>query len=160
VVSQGRRTGQCDSAVAARDQIFKRPGRAEGAAAWQRKAANQGSVLAQVKLGMLYEQGQGVPKDYTQAVTWYCKAIAQGDPTSEFMLGMLYFQGEGVKKDYVSAYALLSHAAASPSPSQSNAVGMRDAVMKAMSKEEINAGKGLVGQMQRIGVLQALSGKH
>ena len=43
-----------------------------------RKAADQGYAFAQNNLGAMYENGQGVAKDYAQAVVWYRKAAAQG----------------------------------------------------------------------------------
>src|ERR1700684_4547516 len=45
------------------------------AALWYRRAAEQGYVRAQVRLGDLYFSGQGgVPQDYTQAAVWYRNA--------------------------------------------------------------------------------------
>ena len=49
------------------------------AADWFRKAAEQGHVLAQYKLGAMYDQGEGVPKDQAKAVEWWNKAAAQGN---------------------------------------------------------------------------------
>jgi TPR repeat protein len=60
-----------------------------------------GNAEAQSSLGLLYEQGNGVPKDYVQAVNWYRKAADQGDPEGEFRLGGMYFEGHGVSKDAV-----------------------------------------------------------
>jgi Sel1 repeat len=36
--------------------------------------ANQGVAEAQSNLGVMYEQGQGVPQDYAEAVMWFRKA--------------------------------------------------------------------------------------
>ncbi len=44
------------------------------AASWYRKAAAQGHGPAQVSLGGLYEQGQGVAQDKAEALNWYRKA--------------------------------------------------------------------------------------
>jgi TPR repeat protein len=44
------------------------------AAPWFRKAAEQGLPGSQMTLGMLYEQGLGVPKDENEAKRWYEKA--------------------------------------------------------------------------------------
>ena len=43
-----------------------------------RKAAEQGDADAQTALGMRYYTGDGVPKDYAEAVKWYHKAAEQG----------------------------------------------------------------------------------
>ena len=39
-----------------------------------KKAAEQGHVIAQNTLGFLYLNGQGVNKDYAEAVKWYRRA--------------------------------------------------------------------------------------
>lgn len=41
------------------------------AAAWYRKAAEQGNADAQLQLAISYDLGQGVPKDVTEAAKWY-----------------------------------------------------------------------------------------
>ena len=46
-----------------------------------RPLADQGNAAAQYNLGLMYEQGQGVPQDYAAAVSWYRKAADQGMPT-------------------------------------------------------------------------------
>jgi len=48
------------------------------AAGWYRKAAEQGFVDAQLRLGQLYEQGTGVPRDSVTAMAWYLRASDQG----------------------------------------------------------------------------------
>ncbi len=45
---------------------------------WLRKAANQGQANAQVKLGLMYQEGNGVTQDYVQAHMWYNLAAARG----------------------------------------------------------------------------------
>jgi TPR repeat protein len=81
------------------------------AAAWYRKAAEQGDSLAQVNLGVLYDHGQGVRKDYKQAAAWYRKAAEQGNPRAQSNLSESYIKGQGVRKSYGDAYFWLSLAA-------------------------------------------------
>ena len=38
------------------------------------KAAEQNSAMAQIKLGFMYEDGNGVAKDMKKAKAWYQKA--------------------------------------------------------------------------------------
>ena len=45
---------------------------------WNRKAAEQGHLQAQLKLAASYYHGQGVTKDAYEADKWYGKVIAQG----------------------------------------------------------------------------------
>lgn len=49
------------------------------AAGWFEKAAQRGVVDSQYNLGVLYESGQGLPKNLTEAYVWYSIAAGQGD---------------------------------------------------------------------------------
>lgn len=54
--------------------------RGDYAAALQllRPLAEQGDATAQTWLGVMYDEGKGVPQDYAEAVRWYrlaCRAI-------------------------------------------------------------------------------------
>ncbi len=53
-------------------------GMAGDAITWWRKAAEQGSVRAQARLGYFYANGIGVAQDEAEAVRWYRKAAEQG----------------------------------------------------------------------------------
>jgi TPR repeat protein len=55
---------------------------------------------AQFNLGLLYENGQGVPQDYLQARQWYAKAAALGCADAQSRLGRLYKFRHGVPQDY------------------------------------------------------------
>jgi TPR repeat protein len=54
-----------------------------------RPLAEQGDADAQYRLGVLYANGYGVPKDYVQARQWYEKAAAQGNTIAQYNLGRL-----------------------------------------------------------------------
>ena len=56
------------------------------AAAWFKKAADQGHPAAQRNLGRMYENGWGVAKLKSRAVEWYQKAAAQGDEVAKMAL--------------------------------------------------------------------------
>ena len=43
-----------------------------------RARAEQGDAAAQNSLGVMYDQGRGVPQDDVEAVRWYRRAAAQG----------------------------------------------------------------------------------
>ena len=45
---------------------------------WLRLSAHQGNDLAQRKLGLMYERGDGVLQDYVQAYKWYSLGAANG----------------------------------------------------------------------------------
>ena len=61
--------------------------------------AEQGDVEAQTNLGWMYDNGQGVPQDYKEAVRWYTKAAEQGDAEAQTNLGWMYRNGDGVPQD-------------------------------------------------------------
>jgi TPR repeat protein len=67
------------------------------------KLAAQGLATAQKNLGWMYSNGQGVTKDYENAVYWYRKAAEQGEPIAQSNLGYCYENGIGVAKDYTQA---------------------------------------------------------
>ncbi|MBK6758554.1 MAG: sel1 repeat family protein [Moraxellaceae bacterium] len=92
------------------------------AASWYLKAAEQGDAMAQsflgfmcregstrtgrwkagmrqFSLGQMYRNGEGVPKDYAQAMSWYLKAAEQGEASAQFNLGLMYEKGRGVPQD-------------------------------------------------------------
>lgn len=64
-----------------------------------RKAAEQGHVEAQTRLGNMYANGSGVSQNYTEAVKWYRKAAEQGAAEAQRELGFMYSCGKGVAED-------------------------------------------------------------
>lgn len=69
--------------------------------------AEQGDSLAQNEIGLMYQFGDGLPKDYRLAHEWYLKAAKQGNGHAMFNLHGLYFLGSGVPKDKVESYKWL-----------------------------------------------------
>ncbi|MBF0125346.1 MAG: sel1 repeat family protein [Magnetococcales bacterium] len=65
--------------------------------------AYHGDVVAQTKLGLMYEQGSGVPQDFDQAMKWYRKAAKQGYSEAYIRIGSLYHNGTGVVQDFKEA---------------------------------------------------------
>jgi hypothetical protein len=63
------------------------------------------------RLGQLYADGQGVPRDYVQALKWYRMAADQGDIWSQLAAGRFYENGYGVRRDDVEACFWFSLAA-------------------------------------------------
>ncbi len=64
-----------------------------------RARAEQGDLTAQVTLGDLYAEGDGVPQDEAEAVRWYRLAAEQGHAEGQLALGGMYFAGRGVPED-------------------------------------------------------------
>ena len=65
--------------------------------------ADQGYAGAQNNLGLMYDNGEGVPQDDAEAVRWYRLAADQGTAAAQFNLGLMYDNGEGVPEDDAEA---------------------------------------------------------
>lgn len=109
------------------------------AASWYRKAADQGSSAAQIKLADLYRDGRGVSRDMAQAVVWYRKAADQGDAGAQGTLGLLYSVGMGVAQDYVEAYYWLDLASSVPGPNQGRYMTNRQSVGEHITTDQQQA---------------------
>jgi len=70
-----------------------------------RPLAKQGNANAQYNLGIMYNNGRGVPQDYAEAVKWYRKAAEQGMAEAQVNLGVMYmyYNGHGVPQDLAEA---------------------------------------------------------
>jgi TPR repeat protein len=82
----------------------------------------QGLAKAQYNLGVCYERGCGVVKDYGKAVEWYQKAAEQGYAHAQYNLGMFYENGYGVPKDNNKAIEFYKKAAAQGDESSKEAL--------------------------------------
>ncbi len=65
--------------------------------------AEQGDAMAQLSLGVMFNEGIGVERDNVQAVKWLRKAADQGNMEAQFSLGLNYEFGLGVQQDYAEA---------------------------------------------------------
>ena len=80
--------------------------------------AEGGLPEAQLNLGLMYDKGQGVPRDYAEALKWYRKAAEQGNAKAlkwyrkaaeqgnaeaQFNLGLMYDERLGVPQNYAEA---------------------------------------------------------
>jgi TPR repeat protein len=81
-----------------------------------RERAVQGDAAAQAAVAYLYEHGQGVAQDYTEAFSWYLRAAEKGDVTAQLNLGLLYFSGRGTNQDTTSGTMWIRKAAEQGQP--------------------------------------------
>jgi TPR repeat protein len=105
-----------------------------------RSLANQGSAKAQALLGVMYDDGQGVPQDYAEAIKWYRLAADHGVAVAQVNLGLMYFKGLGVPQNYVQAHVWWNLAAANPysdKEARDKAVLNRDLVARKMTAAQI-----------------------
>lgn len=68
-----------------------------------RQRAEQGDISAQSKLGYCYLMGNGIAKDYDEAVWWFRKAAEKGYSDGQMFLAYCYQEGLGVNQDYDKA---------------------------------------------------------
>lgn len=68
-----------------------------------KKMAEQGNARAMNNLGLLYERGLGVEKDYQKAFGWYQKAADKGFVAAIYKIGYSYEHGLGTKKNLKEA---------------------------------------------------------
>jgi hypothetical protein len=74
-----------------------------GAMHWYQLAAAQGNSEAQMKIGVLYSYGWGVPQNYAEAMRWFRMAADQGNALAQACVGQLYQNGSGVAQNYAEA---------------------------------------------------------
>ena len=77
----------------------------EAAAERYRSDAEQGDAHAQNALGLAYQTGEGVDRDYGEAVVWYRRAAEQGHAEAQWRLCEAYAGGWGVERDREKAEA-------------------------------------------------------
>jgi len=63
----------------------------------------KGDAEAQNNFGQKFHYGEGVPKDFVEAMKWYRLAAEQEYEYAQFNLGDMYYEGEGVPQDFVEA---------------------------------------------------------
>lgn len=66
--------------------------------------ADKGVAGAQYNVGMMYDQGMGVPKSAVKAAIWYGKAAKQGISIAQYRLGLLYAGRHGVSQSHVQSF--------------------------------------------------------
>ena len=81
-----------------------------------RELALDGHAGAESMLGVMYYNGQGVPKNEAIAAIWLFKAATKGVPSAQLALGSLHIKGQGVRPNVFEAYKWLRLAERSGDP--------------------------------------------
>jgi TPR repeat protein len=89
---------------------------------------------AQFILGAVYTSGEGVPRNYAEALKWYRLAADQNFAEAQFNLGLMYAQGGVVPPDNVLAHMWLNLSAAQ---GLKQAETSRDRVQRLMTPAQI-----------------------
>jgi TonB family protein len=114
-----------------------------------RPLAEEGIARAQNNLGVLYENGKGVPQDLNEALKWYRLAAEQNYGGAQNNLGLIYALGRGVPRDPVRAYMWFSLAASSLSGDIGKTVlESRNVIASSMTPPQIVAATEMVLRCQ------------
>lgn len=79
----------------------------EKAFQWYMKAAEKGESVAMYCLDQMYEEGEGVAKDFLKSMAWYSRAAEAGHITGMVNLGWAYYKTE----DFENAFKWFHKAA-------------------------------------------------
>jgi TPR repeat protein len=81
------------------------------AAKYGLKAAKQGFDEAQYLVGLMYENGEGLPENPAEAFHWYELSASQNNPKAQFATGFILYHGIERKEDRERAFKLLTESA-------------------------------------------------
>ena len=95
----------------------------------------QGMSEAQLNLGVMYYDGDGVSEDYEAALRWLSLAAGQRNDSAQVGLGVMYEFGYGVPQNDVYAYMWYDIAAESGSE---DAQEYRDEVAERLSSGDLS----------------------
>jgi hypothetical protein len=104
-----------------------------------RQAAEQGDADAQFRLGYMYEVGDGVPEDDTEATKWWFKAAEQGHVEAQSKLGFMYDLGRGVPEDHTEAVKWYRKAAEQGDADAQEFLGLMYGLGKGIPENDVEA---------------------
>jgi len=99
--------------------------------------AEAGRRDAQFNLGLLYENGLGVPKNAAAAAGWYRRAAEQDDREAQAYLAEMYANGLGVRRNDAEALRWYRRAAELGHPAAQYNVGLFYALGRAVAPDDI-----------------------
>ena len=117
-------TGIRESKAELKEKIFKNQSLSSQEDAQLNFKAKQGDATAQVKLGLKYQNGDGVEKNDKVAVEWYRKSADQGNSDAQANLGVMYLLGAGIEKSIENGKFWFSKSADQGNASGQNRLGV------------------------------------
>jgi TPR repeat protein len=103
--------------------------------------AETGDPNSEYQLGLCYYSGEGVAKDFSEAVKWFRKSAEQGFAQAQGYLGRCYLRGEGVTQDFAEAAKWSRKAADQGDSRGQNVLGVCYANGQGVAKDEVEAVK-------------------
>jgi len=116
-----------------------------------RAVAEDGGAAAAFNVGLMYEEGQGVPQNYTEAAKWFERSAEQGYAKAQHNIGAMYATGRGVKRDYIQAYKWMSLCAAK---GESGCADQRDQIGQKLSAGKLAKAQQLASEWKPAGAQQ------
>lgn len=92
-------------------ELLRNGGAVAKALPWYQQAAQQRHAKAALMLGMLFNNGEGTPRDLTEGARWLTVASDLGNAHAMFLLANAYREGLGVAPDPARAHQLLEESA-------------------------------------------------
>jgi TonB family protein len=121
--------------------------------------AAKGDAGARTILGLIYEDGKGVPKDDGKAANLFGQAALWGCPGAEAQLGTLYFQGRiGNMRNPVVGYALSKDGMNYTSDQQERQAihAKLDSEGHSMTFDQVTQARVLADEIKRLGLLATM----
>ena len=78
--------------------------------------AHEGDPYAQFAIAVMYDDGLGLPQDFSRAISWYTRAAEAGIVDAQYIVGRFYGRGRGVKQNPGKAFYWFNLAAAAGHP--------------------------------------------
>ena len=104
-----------------------------------RLAAGNGDLEAQVKLGMMFYQGEGVEANWDEARAWLRKASEAGHAGAQAKMGAMCFLGQGGPRDLDESLVWFRKAAEQGEPYAQGCMGVMYAVGEGVPKDLVEA---------------------
>ncbi|GHB00355.1 hypothetical protein GCM10009069_23890 [Algimonas arctica] len=95
----------------------------EAAFYWLHKAALQNNTDAQVNVGEMYLSGLGVTQNDLEGAKWIEKGALKGHPIGLYVYGLLLAEGRGLEQDTDKALLAFNHAAKAGVPAAKTKLG-------------------------------------
>ena len=91
-------------------------------------AAEKGDAKSQLQLGLMYRNGDKIPKNEKAAVHWFTKAAEQDNVDAQFELGLCYLNSRGVSEDFRQAFFWIEKSASQGKSAAQNMLGFMHSV--------------------------------
>ena len=88
------------------------------------KCADMGHPRCESAIGLMYDQGRGVPKDMVKAVYYVTRAAAGGNRGAQYQIGVWFEDGDIFTRDAASAWSWYMKSAQQGMPQAERRVGL------------------------------------